>query len=278
MKKYLYLIILLSILSSCSTHDNSESDLDISNKSSLTTQKSNEDFEVKGTIKKIEHDLYYFIDLVPLDNSSERISITVDSDEDLSYLSKDDVITVKGIVDSKVNELIGKKVTLVSSSSNKNNVTKEGGNSNANTEIEKAEISILEIYAEHDELLDGRTGGRIPLLVKVKVKNTGADTEKWTTNTAAFTLSTNDGRTFESSFGTKLNKYGEKEKELPFLYLRAGQSSEGWVAFEPEWSTKYILNYSDNRSYLQIPFELPKGKSKISIVPNEPITSEIIAE
>ncbi|OAH53885.1 hypothetical protein AWH48_11485 [Domibacillus aminovorans] len=145
-------------------------------------------------------------------------------------------------------------------------------------EVDSAQVSIVEIYAEHDVQIDGLTDGRIPLVVKVKISNTGTGTQDWTTNPAAFTISTGDGKTFEYSGGTKLNNYGEYEAELPMLHIMPGQSAEGWVGFEPEWSTSYVLNYHDNGEYIQIPFELPEGQMKTSVVPPEPIVQEIIKQ
>lgn len=135
-----------------------------------------------------------------------------------------------------------------------------------------AEVTLSEVYIEHDELLDGRTNGKVPMVLKVKVTNTGS--EDWIISQTQFSISTPDGGTFTYTGFVKLNSYGQREEMFPVLKLLPGQSGEGWIGFEPSWSDNYILSYSENRANVQLSFTIPEeliDQRKISYTLPNPI-------
>lgn len=140
-----------------------------------------------------------------------------------------------------------------------------------------AEVSVLELYAQHVDGIDQLTGGKFPLLLKVRIKNMGS--EIWHANVAGFTISNEDGKTFDFSGLTKVNDNFMVEDRLEMIDLLPNQSTEGWISFEPDWGTNFTLNYKHHDSYIQIPIEIPNtGEPEISAVYDTPFTAIISPE
>lgn len=146
----------------------------------------------------------------------------------------------------------------------------------------KAEVSILEVYVEHDEMLDGLTNGVFPFLAKVRIKNVSTGDYSWHANHTSFTISDSEGRTYDIEyFGTRTNEYGEPQRKFEIVNLLPQQSTEGWIAFSPVWSPNgvYVLNYEKQNNYIQIPIKLDNlDERKISIKFSNPPTKLIQAK